>query len=348
VKPIILLGTERSGTNLLRRTLSAHSQIASPPASGLIANMAPYRHKYLSGKVPNGVRSWVLAALALIDAHPSSWEMDFSVDDILARMGEEASHWKLFQVLNTLFAEKHHASYWFSKEPGGLDCAYELLTNLPDAKFIYLIRDGRDVAASMLKGGVHAQHIYEAAEIWKHDQLRGMQYLSDSYMRKKIFLVRYEGFLAAPDEITGSLFDFIGCGHENNVLHAHESASISRHASGSEFWKNLSKPIMADNLGKYKKALSRDQIHLFETVAREQLDFFRYTPEFKGDSSLTYLKKRVMQVHSKFNKRVNMRDDKISSEFKAREKFTAVSRKILLGEPFEISVKKQVGEESHV
>lgn len=334
IKPIILLGTERSGTNLLRRTLDAHSQIASPPPSGLLANMVPYRHKYLNGNIQNGMESWVLAALALLDTHPSNWEIKLSAEEVLARIGGERSHWKLFQILNEIYAEKHHASYWLSKEPGGLNYAYELLLNLPKAKFIYLVRDGRDVASSMIKYGLHAQHIYTAANIWRNDQLRGMQYMSDPCMKNKIFLVRYEEFLASPNEIMASLFNFIGCEYEDHVLDSYQNASVLRYASRSELWKNLSNPIMKDNSAKYKKLLSKSQVHLFETIAIEQMEFFGYPPEFADDVSLSFLKRMVFDVHAKFNKRINMLKPRIKKEIKIREEFSLVSSRIAQGELF--------------
>jgi len=328
LKPIILLGTERSGTNLLRRTIGAHSQIAAPPPSGLIANMAPYRHKYLNGRVSCGVELWVRVALALIDSHPSDWEMKFSVEDILERIEGEPSHWKLFQILNELYAERHGASYWFSKEPGGLDWAYELLMNLPDAKFIYLVRDGRDVAASMLKGGVHEHHILGAAMRWSHDQVRGMQYLSDPLMKEKIFLIRYEDFLSSPDQTTESLFDFLGCDYESGILNSHSLKSAAAHSGRSEFWKNISKPIMKDNFGKYRKNISRYQVHVFETIAREQLTFFDYKCDFRDDVSLSFVKRSLMKVHAKFNKNIRLRDPKVKNEFTSRKRFFDVTKKL--------------------
>jgi len=334
MQPLILLGTERSGTNLLRRTLEAHSEIASAPPSGLIANMARYRHLYLNGYVENGFRSWVRAALALIDAHPSDWELNISEDEVISRVGDNLSHWRLFEVLNELYAEKKRASYWFSKEPGALDWGYELLAYIPNIKFVYLVRDGRDVAASMLKGGVHEQHIYGAAKRWKHDQLRAMQYLSDSVIKERTFIIRYEDFIADDVSVSKELFDFIGCDYDDKVTLAYEQETIKRHARNSEFWYNLSKPVMKDNFGKYKKSLSRSQINVFESICRKELEFFGYPCESTEDIVLSSVTRGFMLLQTRINRIANKRDKNIKEEFDKRAKFSEISSNISQGRLF--------------
>ncbi len=92
---------------------------------------------------------------------------------------KSVSFWSIFKTLNDIYAEEEGNTYWFSKEPNLFNYIYEIKMHMPDAKFIYMARDGRDVVASMLKGGVHANHISEAAHIWSNDQKKCLNALSD-------------------------------------------------------------------------------------------------------------------------------------------------------------------------
>ena len=74
-----------------------------------------------------------------------------------------------------LYAEKQGkpGARWGDKTPGYIKSMREIQVYLPEARFIHLIRDGRDVALSVLKQDWGPQTIEAAAEKWRSRVLRG-------------------------------------------------------------------------------------------------------------------------------------------------------------------------------
>jgi len=267
--PVLLLSTERSGTNLLRSILSSHSNIASAPAAGIVPNLLPYCYRYLVGNETD-IKALVEDGLSLIEAHPGDWEMKFKVNEVLEKMSSP-SYWEFFRVVNELYAGKQNKEFWLCKEPNIFDWAHGFKLSLPNAKFIYMARDGRDVASSMLKGGLHECHIYGAARRWKLDQQKCLQLLADPCFVRDTFFLRYEDLLMHTEETVKQLADFLSISFEKGMLEYFERVDTRIHSQNSTLWKNLSKPLMKNNYDKFRENLSRHQIRIFESIAHEEL-----------------------------------------------------------------------------
>ncbi len=333
MKPLILLATERSGTNLLRRIVDSHPQIAAPPPSGLIACMERQRYRYLYTNYQYNPKGWVCAALALIKSHPSDWGITIKADDVLSRI-DEFSHWALYKTLNEIYAESHKASYWFSKEPGTLQCAYEILMHMPDAKFIYLIRDGRDVVSSMLEGGLHADHVFQAAHLWNSDQVRALNYLCDPCIRNKTFVVKYEDILSDDKKIIQDLFKFIGLEPTDSVFSSEFGSDAGNRSNDSMFWKNLDKPILKDNIGKYKDALPRREVQIFESIAGTAMEALGYKLEYSNKLKFGLLEKIKIIFETKLSKYKKKINPVIRREVEIRSEFREMTKKINQGYDF--------------
>ena len=90
---------------------------------------------------------------------------------------------------------------WGDKTPGYVKHMREIQEYLPEARFIHLIRDGRDVALSVLKQEFGPETIEAAAEKWRSRVLRGraQQPYLGFYMEVKFedLVVDTEGAAAA-------------------------------------------------------------------------------------------------------------------------------------------------------
>lgn len=69
--------------------------------------------------------------------------------------------------------------------------------------YIYLYRDGRDVALSFKKAIVGEKHIYALAENWKKDQEAALR-LKDRTAADHFFMLNYETLIASPEKLCGS------------------------------------------------------------------------------------------------------------------------------------------------
>jgi len=293
--PILLLASERTGTNLLRAILSSHSKVASPPPCGLIGALAKRQFFYLCPLNPLHVKELIDDAITITQIHLNPWDIELNSQYVFDRM-TEMTFWQLFKIINDLYTEKQKCSFWFSKEPDLFEHIYEVKMCMPNAKFIYMVRDGRDVAASMLKGGVHENHIYNAAHRWAKNQRYCLNAISDPNINNDIFILKYENLITEPESVIRNIMSFLGLDFELSQLEFHRKDEVINHAHSSEFWKNISKPINSSNKGNYKKQLTARQVAIFESIAWDEMRALDYDLETQIRKEFSIFQKGIFKL----------------------------------------------------
>lgn len=191
---LFVIGSPRSGTSWLQLMLGAHPMVCTT-AELRIFNA--YFAKW--------IRAWEEEA-SIIDQ--GRW-----VQGLPLIMKEEEFYAYLARFLEDVYtrvlATRPQATHVLDKHPGYT--AYTELINrfLPGAKFIHVIRDGRDVVASMLAAkkqlGFGSGTVMEAAAEWvKHVQLARLA----SRYEGRYIEVRYEDLIAAGESEMERVFDF--------------------------------------------------------------------------------------------------------------------------------------------
>lgn len=318
--PIILLATERSGSNLLRAILSSHSAVASPPPAGLVDALARVQPRYFPPDQPPHLLEFVEDAITLTQTHLNPWDIELAPQMIMERMNA-GSLWELLRVMNEIYAEHAGCSFWCSKEPGLIKYVYEIREHLPNAKFVYLARDGRDVAISKLRGGVHELNVYSIAQGWASEQMPCLRALNDPLFKDHLFMLKYEDLIENSEAQVRSLMDFIGLEFESSQLEFYKDKNILSHSKKSRFWKNLAKPINTSNKGRYKHGLGMKQIEIFESVAWEEMKLLGYPLESMQRKTITNFDKRMLKRISFFRKMYRKMDPRAeASRRRARNK----------------------------
>lgn len=149
-KPIVpmpvIVGAPRSGTTLLRLMLDAHPELAIPPETGFLV-----LGKDLSDMGSDPVKAFVDAVTTFPTDAPVWADFQISAAEFHAELQElkPFSVAEGFRVFYRLYAARFGKCRWGDKTPmygRHLGTIEELL---PEARFIHLIRDGRDVAVSL-------------------------------------------------------------------------------------------------------------------------------------------------------------------------------------------------------
>jgi len=273
--PILIVGSERSGTNLLRALLSTHSRIASPPPAGFISALGGVQSRYLPGDRPALLSDLVADVVALTKTHLNPWDMDLDPAKVEARV-TDVSLWDVFRVVNEIYAEERGRSRWCSKEPGLFNYIPDIAKCIPNARFVYLVRDGRDVASSLLRGHLHEFHVYFAAHYWALSQRACLSAIANPVHHARFHVLRYEDLIAHPEDALRGLMRFLGLEFEKQQLRFYEDEKVLEHSRRSMFWKNLARPIDGSNKGKYKDRLGFKNIEIFESVAWAEMEALGY------------------------------------------------------------------------
>lgn len=203
---VFVVGCERSGTTLLRAMLDSHSELAMPPESYFLVPLM---------KEPYAPQSF----LDLLAEHRRFARWGLPIEEVErelqdARPGDLAA---AVRVLYRTYARSRGKSRWGDKSPGYVRRIRALAGLLPEAHFVHIIRDGRDVALSWLETPFGPGSITEAAERWRKDvragRRAGRKHAEDRYME-----VRYERLVSRPKRVLRRLCDFARLGFEPGML----------------------------------------------------------------------------------------------------------------------------------
>ncbi|MBV9773637.1 MAG: sulfotransferase [Gemmatimonadetes bacterium] len=144
----IVVGSPRSGTTLLRLMLDSHPELAIPPETGFLA-LAPK----LRGS-GDSLRERFFHAVTAFGEPAPAWP-DFEIPAETFREAlQEISPFTApagFRAFYRLYAERFGKARWGDKTP--LYCLQmdTIRRVLPEARFVHLVRDGRDAALSLRK-----------------------------------------------------------------------------------------------------------------------------------------------------------------------------------------------------
>lgn len=275
IQGVQIIGTQRSGSNLLRVILNQSDQVVSPHPAHLLTNFVPLL-PYYGVLDAMSYRRLVEDVVDYIHVNPVDWGIRLNKDEIYGM----ASHFSLFELNKTIYeflARQKGATYWCCKSMGNVYFADELENVSPHLKYVYLYRDGRDVALSFQKAMVGEKHSYHIARQWQKDQQACLK-LCSRLTSDRLFMLKYEQLIQQPERIIRQLCEFLGIGFQNKMLDYYASDESRRTAEGGAMWTNLTKPVMKDNCNKFMREMSTEDIRIFESVAFDSLEALGYQP----------------------------------------------------------------------
>ncbi|MDJ0691951.1 MAG: sulfotransferase [Xenococcaceae cyanobacterium MO_188.B32] len=270
-----MIGTQRSGSNLLRLMLNQVSGIAAPHPPHILQRLMPLIHNYGDWEQTESFQVLVDDVCRLVELNPVPWE-GVSLDrEEVAHRCRERSLVAVFCAVYDILAETWGAQKWCCKSLANVHYLPEINAYLPDAKYIYLYRDGRDVALSFQKAVVGEKHIFNIAQKWAQAQRLAIQ-MRDRLSKDRFHSVSYESLTGDPETTLKGLCEFLQVEYTPEMLDFHSSNEASNAASSSALWGNVTKPVIKNNTKKFLKYATDEEITIFELVAGDVLDALGY------------------------------------------------------------------------
>lgn len=268
--PFFIVGAPRSGTTLLQYMLRSHPNLSLP--TGESHFFVPlYRHRAQFGDLSRkeNIRR-VLEAMYAQSASFLTTDLHgvrFDVEALTETFHREGRH-TIPAILSGLYeknAQGEGKRRWGDKTPYYVLHMPLLLEMFPGAKFIHLIRDGRDVLLSLFGRcrdfGVH--NSYFGARYWEHyvatGQHLGRQLAPDQYLE-----VRYEDLLAFPERTVHHLLNFLGEPFDPAVIRFRKAGEAGKTPL-------VQQDLQPGNIAKWRRRLSPLQLWLFEGAAGQLL-----------------------------------------------------------------------------
>ncbi len=273
--PLFIIGTERSGSNLLRLQLDAHPRIAVPHPPHLVRYFKPLQRRYGDLESEPAFRRLVSDVRALLETHVYPWEVPIDWD----RLVREARPRDVFGVQYALYgqyAEAHGKPRWACKSTFHVDEVDTLLAHHPQARFVWLVRDPRDVAVSSRASVFSATHPVFVAELWARQQARGAE--AERRWPEAVVRVRYEDLVTRPRDELARILSALGEPWDDAILRHHETSEARRSGSLAASWRATAEPVRADNTGKWRGVLSPREVAWIEGICGDGMRLLGYAP----------------------------------------------------------------------
>lgn len=278
----IVVGSPRSGTTLLRLMLDAHSELAIPPETGFL--MLGQR---LPGKDDVLRRNFYDAIVNYAEPLPSWCDFEMSKEDFWSALTAvpEFTVSDGYRAFYGLYARQHGKARWGDKTP--IYCKYlnTIRRLLPEARFIHIIRDGRDAALSLRQMWFSpGWEIETQASYWRDCVVSARR---SGLGRPDYMEVRYEELILNTRETLKQVCDYINLTFEDSMLNYYEQAPerLKEHKGRSlsdgtavltqeqrfQQQQRTTKPLDPACVFAWKQTMDADERRRFELVAGDLL-----------------------------------------------------------------------------
>ncbi|MGH3146280.1 MAG: sulfotransferase family protein [Rubrobacter sp.] len=275
---VFIVGCQRSGTTLLQRMVDASPHIAVVHESRWIDTW--YRKRI--GLTPDG--NVTPDFIPLLLEHPRFPELKASREDLegLLPNGQPIPYRSFVSGVFDLHGRALGKPRVGDKTPRYVRSVPTLHELWPEAKFVHLIRDGRDVCLSALewKSGGELSRRFET---WKTDPVATAGVWWDWLVRlgreagedlgpALYHEIRYESLVSDPVEECAKLCEFLDIPYDSAMLRFHEGRE--REAPGLSAkgaWKRVT-----TGLRDWRTELSGESVEVFEAAAGESLEELGY------------------------------------------------------------------------
>jgi hypothetical protein len=283
----VIVGAPRSGTTLLRVMLDAHPELAIPPETGFLTLGPKFRG------TGNELRQQFFREITNFPNEASAWP-DF-------QLSEESFWLTLSQINPFTVSEGYRAFYrmyaarfdkprWGDKTPLYCMDIKAIRNLLPEARFIHLLRDGRDVVLSLRRMWfAPGKNIETLASYWRNCVVTARK----AGLNHSDYLeVRYEDLILNTPETLKQISQFVDLDYDEKMLsyYTRSASRLKEHKGrfrpdGSVVitqedrlyqQKRTTRPLDPACIGAWESEMTKDEQSRFWRLAGDLLEELGY------------------------------------------------------------------------
>ena len=271
--PFFIVGSARSGTTLLRLMLNAHPEVAIPPESRFITELWTGHDEVEVDPL--------LAELEANDRF-QTWELPIAEVKRELNGGSSARYVEVMEAAYTAHARAHGKHRWGDKTPRYVRHIPLLARLWPDARFIHLIRDGRNVALSYADVPFGPKNVAAAAQLWSGRVQAGLRD-GRPLGGKRYLEINYEDLVEDPKGEIADLCEFLDLDFDAGMLNYTEGLGGVVLSKATAYNPNVRQPPNP-RLRSWEQSMPDDHVEIFEAVAGDVLSELGYGRRFPAPS----------------------------------------------------------------
>ncbi|MEL7357710.1 MAG: sulfotransferase [Cyanobacteria bacterium J06560_6] len=282
--PFFIIGTERSGTTLLRLILNTHSRLAVPEEVGYFGfdfsqtiDVTQWENPGLSWEE---YEQYVHNFLSSRKETFKDFELQDLEDTILKN--KEINLKKPYQTSLSQFARLHGKQRWGEKTPNNVFFVDILYQMFPKAKFIHIVRDPRSIVCSMNQDDFpwFSDDSVINALNWRKKFQAAKQLLEKNVPSEQRMLIRYEDLVANPEVSVKQICSFLNEAFEPDMLQFYRtSKEFMLKSANNSHNRMANNPISTESLKRWEKNLKASDIFGIDSICRKELKKLGYTSD---------------------------------------------------------------------
>ncbi|MCI0447185.1 sulfotransferase [bacterium] len=251
--------------------LNQHPSIAVPYESHFFNTFQPILKYY--GNISQKRHMEYLVDDILSTDVMNDWDPPLTRKDIFDQL-EEYDFGMLFDAMMQAWTLKCGKKRWGEKTPHHIHYWREISEIYPNAKFLHIVRDGRDVSLSFLEARFGPKSIYNGAVKWKQ-YLQLVGELQSMLTTNRFLEIKYEDLIENPEFCLTKICNFLGEEYDSKMLLYYENKNLYKTDKRNQ--ENLQRKLISDNKYKWMQQMSDAEVDLFESIAGPELEKYDYT-----------------------------------------------------------------------
>jgi len=268
MRPIFVVGCDRSGTTLLGAMIGGHpNSVCLPEAT------------FIKSSMPEGPAETPVQHSEILSRIEMMWRFriwNFDLNGRRPKPGDSvktyADTWNWLVLQYAEECGRSDPEIWIEHWPGKILYLARLLDHFPDAKVIHIIRDGRAVAASFLSLDWGPNTVREAAFYWTRIMGFGFS-ASACFGPEKIYNVHYEDLVTNSEQTMREICKFIGIDFHSDMLNS-KGLKVPKFTQKQH--SLVGEQPKQSRVTAWRESLSPREIEIFESLTHDLLRYLGY------------------------------------------------------------------------
>ncbi len=276
IRPIFIVGSERSGTTLLRLMLHAHPRIAIPPQTKYVKKL--YKRRLFFGNLAGEKNRQELARWlhSHFDGSTKLDDLEIDPETVRSAVLEASSLGEALAQPFIAYAAKHNKPRWGDKRPYYIKYLSKLRMLFPGAQIIHLIRDCRDVVASLKHMPWWKNDATYSILNWMEAIDKGLHARQTTRLDEYLEL-RYEDLVQEPERELQRICQFLSESYTPKML---QFSDVARYAvpDYKMAWHAATiQSLNRNSVERWKSELSSEEVSLIEWSCEKELEAMGYS-----------------------------------------------------------------------